>query len=301
MFRQSMSTGRTIVLNWHNGTTLPPAPAAIRPAALSNSHTLEIVVREVLKAKEVAGLRPAYIRSLRQYFKLFAVGKANRSVDSFTIDDLEAWFTARHEKPVTQASNMGRLASLFSYAKRKGYIKENPVDRLERLRVYRMAPAILSPTEALDALQFTLHNQPRFLPCLALGLFAGVRPEELQRLTWSSVDLDHARLTVDTAASKTHRRRIVPLTANLVRWLKLKGDLPMPHVARRRCIRRLREHFGWPRWPQDLLRHTAASYLLALHQDAGRVALSLGHSPQILMRHYHELVTHEQALEFFDI
>ena len=47
---------------------------------------------------------------------------------------------------------------------------------------------------------------------------------------------------------------------------------------------------GLSRWPQDLLRHTAASYLLALHGDAGKVATMLGNSSSVLLTHYHEPV-----------
>jgi hypothetical protein len=53
--------------------------------------------------------------------------------------------------------------------------------------------------------------------------------------------------------------------------------------------------------PHGRRRHTAASYLLALHKDAGKVANMLGNSPQILLSHYHDPVTEVDCKTFWGI
>ena len=63
----------------------------------------------------------------------------------------------------------------------------------------------------------------------------------------------------------------------------------------------MREEMGWPVWPQDLLRHTAASYLVARDGDAGKVALQLGNSAAVLLLNYRELVEKEDAAAFFEL
>jgi hypothetical protein len=55
------------------------------------------------------------------------------------------------------------------------------------------------------------------------------------------------------------------------------------------------------KFPQDLFRHTAASYLLALHGDAGKVATMLGNSSSVLLRHYHEPVNKADCDRFWSI
>jgi hypothetical protein len=55
------------------------------------------------------------------------------------------------------------------------------------------------------------------------------------------------------------------------------------------------------RWPQDVLRHTAASNLLAHHQDVGKVAAFLGNSAGILLTHYKALVEKEDAEKFMKL
>ncbi|MCP5517097.1 MAG: hypothetical protein H7A45_07570 [Verrucomicrobiales bacterium] len=83
-----------------------------------------------------------------------------------------------------------------------------------------------------------------------------------------------------------------------VAW-ELQAELPVPQVSRRRWTRMLRDHPGFEDWPKDVLRHTAASHLLTLKKDAAGVALELGNSPQVLLTHYRELVTRDQAAEFW--
>lgn len=52
------------------------------------------------------------------------------------------------------------------------------------------------------------------------------------------------------------------------------------------------------RWPQDVLRHTFASFTMAEVQDAGKVAAEMGNSAGVLMRHYRELMTRDDARKY---
>lgn len=75
-----------------------------------------------------------------------------------------------------------------------------------------------------------------------------------------------------------------------------------PHYSRvRRWKDVARNNIGFDRWPQDLLRHTAASYLLALYGDAGKVAARLGNSSSVLLSHYHQPVTQADCEKFWSL
>ena len=93
--------------------------------------------------------------------------------------------------------------------------------------------------------------------------------------------------------------RLVTLPENAKQWLQLPGDLPPINLKRR--TERLKQLSGIRPWPHDAMRHSAASYQLAQSQDAARTALNLGHSPDVLFRHYREVVTTEEAQRFFGI
>ena len=261
--------------------------------------TLKGAINALIDAKSQANLRPKYLTGLRQYLAMFAAGREEKPIAAFRTEDLERWFAERNEAPRTRASNIGRLRSLFSFAVRRDWMAESPCDQLEKVRLDQPdAPRVLTPDECeriLNAAPISCR------PFFVLALFAGIRPEEIHALTWEDIRLDLKAVLLNKG--KTRRRRIVPLLPVALEWLETcDKSLPLcpSPITVRRARRKLRSILG-ASWPQDCLRHTAASYLLSLHKDAGKVALTLGNSERILLRHYHNLVTTEATEKFFNI
>ena len=54
-------------------------------------------------------------------------------------------------------------------------------------------------------------------------------------------------------------------------------------------------------WPDNALRHCFVLYHLALYGDVTKTELQAGHDDKILFKHYRELVTKEDAHEFWSI
>lgn len=129
-------------------------------------------------------------------------------------------------------------------------------------------------------------------------MFCGLRPTEYKRLKKSDIDLDKATISISSDMAKTHSFRIVKIPPVALQWLKKYGvTLPKFKTARPALI--AREIIGLKTWPLDILRHTAASYMLARDQSADAVALQLGNSPTILHKHYKNLVTDAEAEAFW--
>jgi integrase len=265
------------------------------------SKTLGAAVDDLIRAKTLANRRPSYIKSLSQYLGQFSRGRESMPLCHITLEHVESWFMGRSEAICTRASNVWRLSALFSFAIRRGWIQDNPCRRLEAVQVDREVPVIFTVAQCRAMLEFARKTFPRFIPWLALALFAGVRPDELRRLTWASVDLEARHVVIDVAASKVRRRRITPLDEAAVRWLKLGGDLPIAHVMKRRYIRRIRDHLALEKWPPDGLRHTAASMMLAKTDNATLVSRWLGNSSRILLDHYIELVKKDEVEAFWKL
>jgi len=182
-----------------------------------------------------------------------------------------------------------------------GYLDHNPVDAIPHIHVDRAQPRILSVEEAKKCLEFARTRKRRFLPYLVLSMMVGVRPYEIDRMTWDMIDLRRRLIRLPAEITKDRRPRLIyPLPA-AVAWLRMGGDLPLPAITKRRALRRLRKILGFEAWPQDCFRHTAASYLVAHYQDAGRVALELGNSADVLLTHYRELVTKADAKRFWSV
>ena len=54
-------------------------------------------------------------------------------------------------------------------------------------------------------------------------------------------------------------------------------------------------------WKRNALRHSCISYRVAAVQNVAQVALEAGNSPQMIFRHYRELVRPADAVKWFAI
>lgn len=279
---------------------------------LVSTVTVEQAVVKCLKAKEAAGYRPTYVKSLGQSLRVFASKFGEHSICELSADDIEDWLNERKDKPATRAGRMARLASLFAFCKRRGWVPANPVESLERVRLIQTTPQILTPEQATRIMDFTKSQMPSCLAWLTLCLFAGLRPEEPTAyplkpsgVKWENIDLANGTVRIEAESTKTTRRRMVHLTPNAVEWLleaKARGArLPLRLMTKKRFLKRLREQLGYKIWPKDVLRHSAASMMLATNPNAATVAMELGNSPKVLLTHYHELVSADQAAKFWNI
>ncbi len=274
-----------------------------RPTTTLAATMLADAIAQLIEAKRSAGCRPAYVTNLRQCLEAFANGRESQSVATVTAADVEEWLKLKGGTQHTRAMWRSRLSTLFGWCVRRQYAERNPVSQVDAVRIDYQPPRILTVDECRALLAVVTAHHWRALPWFVLGLFAGLRPSEADRIGWESVNLEAGTITVDAAASKVRRRRIVSLEPVAVAWMrKAEGaQMPVPVGTRRRALRAVRDRMGWEEWPADILRHTAASYLLAHHQDAGRVALNLGNSPGILLRHYRQLVTREDAARWLGL
>jgi integrase len=246
------------------------------------------------------------VRELRNYLHSFAAGRQQLSIDKITVADIEGWFDGRGEAPATRCSNLGRLGALFDLAWRRRYLPENPCLRVTQPRLEQKPPRILSPKEAKALLVTCRKQTPDLLAWLTLGVFAGIRPDELRRLAWADVDAQQGLVTVAAAASKVRRRRIVTLHETARSWLSIckpgRPDQPItPSPIREKRQRARLVGASGVKWSHDLLRHSAASFLLAHHQDAGKVANMLGNSVRILESTYKNLVTPSDCAAFWKL
>jgi integrase len=145
------------------------------------------------------------------------------------------------------------------------------------------------------------------LPYVAIGLFAGLRSAELLRLDWSAVKLAERSIIIAAGVAKKRSRRVVEINDTLAAWLpscaKRKGivvELPDQRTLYKR-LAELATAAGLKKWADNGLRHSCASYSLALTGDAVRVAYQLGNSADMIHRHYKALVTAADAKRFWEL
>ena len=306
------ATERTVLLMLHaeakrDGLDLRAAYEAFKlSSAPTIGKTLGECITETMSVKRAENLRPRYVAGLGNYLKAFAAGREELPISRVTIADIEEWFAGRAEPPNSRRGNLGRLSTVFDQAWRRGYVPENVCLKVSRPRVEQRPPKIFTPSEAKRLLAACRQQTPALLPWLVLGLFAGIRPDELRRLTWADLDTEQGHALISAATSKVRRRRIVPLHPTALAWLRVckrgKPTDPIclawwPHRVEKTKLLRAAS----TTWDQDILRHSAASYLLALRGDAGKVAHLLGHSAAILESTYKAVVTPSDCQVFWKL
>ncbi|MBI5802071.1 MAG: phage integrase SAM-like domain-containing protein, partial [Verrucomicrobia bacterium] len=150
----------------------------LRQGSLGGVEGIGKCIDSVIEAKRAANRTARYVKSLGYYLRQFAAGREDKPLADFTSEHVEAWMV-RYSSHYTRQTWLNRLSALFAFAVRRGYITANPCDRLDRVTVDKKPPQILSPAQS----QQLLAQCPTVMrPYVVLGMFAGIRPEEIERL-----------------------------------------------------------------------------------------------------------------------
>ena len=300
--REKSEVGRILLEITSAGMTLPQVWEIARHAPYTKraNCSLKAALDEMIKSKTHAGCSAKHLKNLEWYLGLFIAGRESRDITSIGEADLAAWFAGRKEAPRSKKQHMGLLSALFNHCWRRRYITENPVLRMEKVRVDQGIPSVLTTRQVARVIVWARRRKPDMLAWITLTLFCGLRPEsEADYITWKDIDLPRKRLIIGRTKTRTPRIVDLAFCPPALAWLKvahsMKSRLPLPNGTRRRYMRQLRDYLRMDDWPQDVMRHTAASNLLAHHQDAGKVAAFLGNSPGILLKSYKALIFKEDA------
>lgn len=286
-----------------SGVTLQEVWDAYQKNHFTNADkTIEDAVKELLAVKGEAGRRSRYTEELDRVLKRFAQGRQKRRIASITAEELRSWLVGLDASQSTKKTVQTRLNTFFGWAYRQGYTKDNPCEKLEKIRLDEGDPEILTVTECKQLVSAANQHDPDFLPYLALALFQGIRPEECKRLKVEDIDLKRKQITVSGKAAKTRDRRIVPLQAPALAILekclqKTWFNFQTNFRRRRDAVRKLA---GLTEWPKDVLRHTAASHFYNLY-GMDEATKALGHSAAIMLRHYRAMQSKEESEEWLKI
>ena len=239
------------------------------------------------------------------------LGKAAKSfrggILEITAPALERWLDSLKVKGRNRNNYRGTLTTLFSFARKRGYLLRNIQTEAEYITLstdHGSPIGIYTPAQISQI----LHGLPdKWVSFAAIGTFAGLRAAEIHRLEWGDVNMTEGHIVVDRQKDKTGRRRIVPIQANLKKWLKThaqKSGWICPHYAHDSTLliqfgEALKKTGVTP--VHNGFRHSYASYRLAETHSADKVGLEMNTSPRKLFQNYRELVTEKAAKEYFGV
>ena len=276
------------------------------------------VVAEFLAVKAARGASERYLRDLTSRLTHFAAD-CQKAASAVVTSDVQAWLDGLKLSPQSYSNFRIVLHTFFKFAVARGYAVDNPISATERLKVRGGDIEIFTPVEIGRLLETCRAEFPEYLPCLALGAFAGLRSAELERLEWKDVDLTARHIIVGASKSKTASRRIVPISDNLLVWLQpyaasvgkvWRGTTGVFYLSQQELAAATAVQadeakgvvaLSAVKWKQNALRHSYVSYRVAVTGDAGRTAGECGNSAVIIHRHYRELCTPADGARWFDV
>lgn len=269
----------------------------------------------------------------RNYSTRFASTFGERNIVTLTAPELREWYAATYGQSATYYNSaLAVIAPSFAWAVKQELIDRSPFDLIERRKVATADGVdIFTPAEARRLLAacadytaatpehpmydgttvppiYRLNCADAQLP-FAVLLFAGIRPEELTKLTWEDIRTEangSAYIHIRPSVAKTRQVRLVRVRPTLAAFLALvpetarTGTLVPRNWKRKAAV--VRKAAGLQN-RHDTARHSFASYALAADGSLDALRADLGHTrgSDMLHKHYRAAATAETAAEYWAI
>jgi integrase len=266
----------------------------------------DVIVAETVsrftEAKKAEGMSGLYLKDIRGYLGRFA-NHFQCNIATIQPEDLRAYLGAMKVGPVAKNNHRRLIVALFNFAKAEGWLHADQKTAAERLGAYKVKERdveIFTPTEVARLLA---HADEDFLPWIALIAFGGVRNEELKKgLMWEAINFNRGYLIISAGIAKTNRKRKIDLPENALEWLAPYRNRSGPIFNKdfRKPLRRACEA-GRVKYKRNALRHSFGSYRMETVKNAGQVALEMGNSAAIVMKHYFDIAEARAAREYWNI
>lgn len=274
-----------------------------RVLMFSNAPTIAEGVKVLLQDKAANFVRPRTLQDLQSRWGKFASEYGSRRFADITSTDVDAWLRKIAATAINRHNYRRKADELFRAAMLKKWCAENPVTASQKPRVTAPSPVALTVEQCSHLLAHA--KDFGMLPYFVLGTFCGIRPQELQKLTWDKISIPDRAVVVESVTAKTGSRRVVHLNDPAMAWLqgciKPRGPIVDPMNFRKRFDAWRKEAMVYP-WPDDdCMRHSFGSYHLAAHKDDALTAHEMGNSAAIVHRHYKQLVTDAKAARFWSL
>lgn len=283
-------------------TTLKIARKAIKlgaKAIYESEHSISFTqsIKETLLAKAhrrsstLAEIRYVTNRLMRIVPKL-----GRRSVRSITTQDWEAYINEAFNSSRQQRKARMIVHGIYAVMVKRNWCSENPLAKMDSPPLKECRVKVLLPKEVKVLINMVAQEYDgSCLPPAAVMLYAGVRPREVQRLTWQEINLNQNIICLSPSHAKTGGARHITIEPILGRILKKYKGEHKPALTQNLCPpnwrkkwENVRKKAGWNTigkpWVQDCLRHTYASYHALHYKDFTRLQYEMGHASSTLLR-----------------
>lgn len=195
--------------------------------------TVAQLAEQYLADMERRKCRPVTITGARNRLNLFSRTFGQRPAGAIAERDITGWLDKHGGAAQNRNNHRAVIRALFNFGIKRGAIASNPADKIETVKRDEVIPGIWPVEKVESLLRAAERMRPDTTPALAILAFCGMRPDEVARLDWSSVNLSERFVRVMPHTSKLRKARLVDLPANAVKWLaphhRTKGPVALPY------------------------------------------------------------------------
>jgi integrase len=268
---------------------------------VESHYRAEIQTASVLTAynkfvEDGAGWSPKTREHYESSLKLLLKPDPNKPVHDFTLSDIER-ILKLYKNLNSQRTYRRAFKTFFNWCAKHHYCLENPCDRLNKLPRDMSQIAALSLDECKRLLYAAILMEDKATAaCVAVGLFAGLRPSEINDLKAEDILKDKIRVSGGKLRRKLNRS--TPIPPVLAEWLKEFPFTGLP-TGWSSKHKRLKKATKAKKWVQDIIRHTSITFQTERDQDEARTAFNNGTSIQMMNRHYRDSIDDDKTVAEF--
>lgn len=301
--------------------------AASRVVAQEQQRIASVKIEAALEAfKEAkAGLSDKHKQAINQMASHLLEKFRGTEIADLKGTDVEAWMDEKINGP---SSFNGRLRLMKNFWRwcahpKRGWCKPDALDVIERKEEEPGETQVLTAKQAETLLRVAEKHLSDCIIPFCIPLYTGMRQAELGRL--KPTDITEEGISVPAANDrKNKRRRYIQMPPPLARWLKAypigKHVCPPNYNRKQLAVKRLAGFRVWSdyvtnfdkkpepddtdiEWPQNALRHTAASMAVALKKPLPDLLFEHGHTggEETLKKHYLGLMPKSEAKAIWDL
>lgn len=265
-------------------------------------------------------LRPRTKGDIRQKISGFIDRFSDQKINSISSKEITNFLDTLRKvngEPVSNQykSNIrNKIRTFFEWCVEKEYIDKNPTPK-NYIHIGEGEIVTLTNSDVKNILENALRStNPKHLPYFVIGLYAGVRPSEIQELSLANINFRESAKTkkdgypifIHKSVAKGCRTRCGELHECGMYWLKVWSKKHRYNFGEDFKLNMGNKVPAKPRegikWTSDVMRKTYITNWRKLNGSVAYLTEVAGNSVDVQNRHYfNPVVTETEAKEFFEI
>jgi integrase len=250
----------------------------------------------------VKKLRPKTIKSIREMANVFKKDFGTMRIKEVDSAVIENYLKSKELSQQTKKNIARYLQQFFNWAIFRKYHSENPAEYwVKQIEVKKGTVKFYTVDQVEQTMRLAMKPENLHMTAFfALGIFGGLRPEEIQKMTWQkNVKMDSREIFVSHDISKTKADRQFTMSDTLFEWLEscreIKALVPLANLQNYR--KKITKNLPFP-FVADGYRHTFATFHYAEHKNYEQLRFIMGNSPGVIQRHYKGTISQEEIAKF---